>query len=105
LNGQNWTIPGNKTTGMNKLIDGQTIAVKTGRGKTINVKFEGREAEAGLNSPRVRKSQGRNPLSLAHDVWSAMGRVAVARNRPVVRSNRMPAPGENFEGEIESSLG
>lgn len=41
LNAQKWTIPGNKTIEMNKLINGETIAVTTQRGKTIKIKFEG----------------------------------------------------------------
>jgi hypothetical protein len=41
LNGQKWTIPGNKTAGMNKLIDGEKIEVKTLKGKTIKIKYEG----------------------------------------------------------------
>jgi hypothetical protein len=41
LDTQKWTIQGNKTAGMNKLIDGETIAVKTKTGKTINIKFDG----------------------------------------------------------------
>ncbi len=41
LAAQNWTIPGNKTTGMNQLIDGETVEVTTKTRKTIRVKFEG----------------------------------------------------------------
>ncbi len=40
LGKQNWTIPGNKTNGMNKLIDGEKVAVNTKTGKTINVMFD-----------------------------------------------------------------
>jgi hypothetical protein len=38
---QNWTISGVKNTGLNKLIDGETINVTTKTGKSIKVKFEG----------------------------------------------------------------
>jgi hypothetical protein len=41
LNSNNWTIPGNKNNGMNKLIAGETIGVTTKTGKTIKVKYEG----------------------------------------------------------------
>jgi hypothetical protein len=41
LKSQKWTIPGNKTTGMNKLIDGETIEVTTLRAKKVKVKFVG----------------------------------------------------------------
>jgi hypothetical protein len=43
LNKQNWTISGVKikNTGLNKLIDGETINVTTKMGKSIKVKFEG----------------------------------------------------------------
>jgi hypothetical protein len=41
LNSQNWTISGVKNTGLNKLIDGETIDVTTKKGNTIKVKFEG----------------------------------------------------------------
>jgi hypothetical protein len=41
LSAQNWTVPGNKIMGLNKLAAGETIEVTTKRGAKVKVKFEG----------------------------------------------------------------
>jgi len=41
LKAMNYTIPGNATSGLNKLIAGETIKIKTQRGKDISVKYVG----------------------------------------------------------------